>query len=189
MILLAVFALIALAGLIPVGIDASYAESVTVKLKVWFLPIMLIPKRKKEQRKKSVQKKEQPEKKQTEKRKIELSALLSYLNLAAELLGDLRRKIVLQYVSFHIIFGGDDPARRAVSYGRAWAIIGSVVPILEQIFEIRKREIEPLLSESAKRMTFDARAVCTVRIGTLFCIAIRAFFRYSKLKSTKKEGE
>lgn len=189
MILLIIFAAFFLIGQVPLGIDVSYDRSLLIKLKIWFFRVTI---GKKKQKKESNGKKQSDKAKNTpkkEKKKPEVGDLISYAELAAELLGDLREKIVLELLELHIRFGGDDPAKSAIAYGRAWAVIGMLTALLEQIFKIKKRDIAPRIDADAKKMEFDARVVCTITLAKLLALALHALTAYLKRKEQLKKGD
>ena len=187
-IVLAVFWLI---GQIPVGVDAAYDKAFSLKLKIWFFPILLFPAKKKAKQKpkakKPTAKKPKPDKKPQPK--PDFDTLLSYAELALELLGDLRKKLVLNDLSLHVYFGGEDPAEQAIGYGRAWAVIGALLPILENTFVIKKRDIAPKMVSDPKKLQFDGRIVLTITIGRSISLALHALLGYFKIKDVKKGEE
>lgn len=190
MIVLIVLAALFLIGLIPVGVDASFDGKLLVKLKIWFFPVVLIPaKPKKKKPKKAKAGEEKPsEKPEKQKQPLTFEKLLSYANLGKELLGDLREKLVLDYLCVHVRFGGSDPAQQAIAYGRAWAAIGILMPVLEQTFTIRKRDVEPRMVSSEKKTDFDARIVLSITISKAVSLGLHALLGYLKLQD-KKKGE
>ena len=70
--------------------------------------------------------------------KLTLQGILALVDLACDTLGDLRRKLRVEVLVLHVTLGGSDPAKAAILYGRAWALIGMLNPKLEQLFVIKK---------------------------------------------------
>ena len=190
-ILLIVFAVLFLIGLIPIGVDASYYEAFRLKIKIWLFSFTIIPlkkKPKKTPKKEKPQKEKKSDKPEKPKQKPDLQTLRSYAELAFELLGDLREKLVLNLLSLHVYFGGDDAARQAISYGRAWAVIGALMPLINQTFTVKKQDVAPVMAQSDKKIEFDARIVCTLTISKSLSLALHALLGYLKHKN-KKKGE
>ena len=194
-IILAVFVLI---GCIPVGVDALYHENaLALRLKIGFLHMQVLPakpkkKKTKPQRAKRAQKKPdaKPVKpiKQFRMQKLTLQDILALLDLACDTLGNLRRKLRVEVLVLHVTLNGSDPAKAAILYGRAWALIGMLNPKLEQLFMIKKRDIQPVLDYNEKEMKLDAHLALTITIGRTLSLAVRAGMRFLKLWLNKKKA-
>ena len=130
-IIAAVFVLI---GCIPVGVDARYHENaLALRLKIGFFTMQVLPakpkKKKAEAKKKKPAAKKQDAKpakpkKQFQMPKLTLQDILALADLACDTLGNLRRKLRVEVLVLHVTLGGSDPAKAAILYGRAWALIG-----------------------------------------------------------------
>ena len=110
-----------------------------------------------------------------------MSALMDYLRLAVELLGQLRRRIVLRRLTLHAYFGGEDPADAALNYGRAWAAIGAATPLLEACFRIKKRSVGDYLCDGETKIRLYAEAHATLTVGRILQILLQALLRFMKL--------
>ena len=110
------------------------------------------------------------------------------MNLALSTLGDLRRKLRVEELTLHVTFAGDDPADAALHYGQAWAAVGALMPALDRLFVIKKRDIQPILDYNEKKMKLDAQLVLTITIGRAICLALRALVRFLKLWLNKKKA-
>ena len=200
MIVLLILAVFFLIGCIPVGADVSYLGGVlTVKAKIGLLRLTLLPKKpkkpQKQKKSKKSKKKPKPEKPKEKKKPQPLSGgisgVMELLQFACDTLGDLRRKLRMERLELHVRFGaGDDAAKTAISYGRAWALIGTMLPMLERIFVIKERDIGAELDyNKEEKMTLDARLCITITIGRTLALALRAGIRFLKIyKETNKGG-
>ena len=194
-IVLAVFVLI---GCIPVGVDARYHENaLALRLKIGFFTMQVLPA--KPNKKKAAPKKEKSApknaaakpakpKKQFQMPKLTLQDILALADLACDTLGNLRRKLRVEVLVLHVTLGGSDPAKAAILYGRAWALIGMLNPKLEQLFVIKKRDIQPVLDYNEKEMKVDAHLALTITIGRAVSLAARAGVRFLKLWLNKKKA-
>lgn len=192
---LAVFVLI---GCIPVGVDASYRENeLALRLKIWLFRVQVLPAKEKKKKPKPKEKKPaakkpdaKPEKpkKQVSMPKLTLSDILALADLACDTLGNLRRKLRVEVLVLHVTLDGSDPAKAAMLYGRVWAALGALTPKLEQLFVIKKRDIQPILDYNEKEMKLDAQLVLTITIGRAICLALRALVRFLKLWLNKKKA-
>ena len=197
-IIVLVFVLI---GCIPVGVDASCHENaLALRLKIGFFTVQALPPKPKKKKaasskKKSAAKKPDAKqskpakpKKQFQMPKLTLQDILALVDLACDTLGDLRRKLRVEVLVLHVTLGGSDPAKAAILYGRAWALIGMLNPKLEQLFVIKKRDIQPVLDYNEKEMKVDAHLALTITIGRAISLAGRAGVRFLKLWLNKKKA-
>ena len=204
MIVLLIFAIFFLIGCIPVGADVSYlGGALTVKAKIGLLRLTLLPKKPKKPKKQKKQKKPkkskekpkpEPEKPKEKKKPLLLSGgisgVMELLQFACDTLGDLRRKLRMERLELHVYFGaGDDAAKTAIRYGRAWALIGAILPMLERIFVIKERDIGAELDyNKEEKMTLDARLCITITIGRALALALRAGIRFLKIYKEMNKG-
>ena len=197
MTLLAIFAVLALIGCIPAGVDARYgAAGVFLAAKLGPVRLQLLPQKPK---KKKPAKKQQPAAKPAEKKPAEkkqnpllsggVDGLMQLLTLALDTLGDLRRKLRVNALMLHVtVPGGDDPAKAAMNYGRAWAAIGALTPAMERLFVIKKRDIRPELNYNETQMKVDAHLVTTITIGRSLALALRAGVGFLKILNERKKA-
>ena len=211
MVLLLIFGILFLIGCIPVGVDAAYlGGSFTLKVKIWLLRLQLLPARPKKPKKakkstakdgkkhaggkdkapaaKEAQTADGAEKPaQATPKKALLTGgvqeILDLARLAADTLGNLRRKLRMEELMLRVRFGGgDDAAKTAILYGRAWAVIGALLPCLERIFVIKKRDIGAELDYNVdEKMAVDAHMVLTITIGRALALALRAGIGFLKI--------
>ena len=198
MTLLVIVLVLFLIGCIPVGVDAGYSpEGYYVKLKIWLLRFTLLPRPEKptQKKKKPAKKAEKAEKTaapEKEKKKSSfvsggLDGIFSLVQLGCDVLGDLRRKLRVEKLTLHVCFGGD-AAKAAINYGRAWAAIGALTPVLDRVFVIRERDICPELCYEQEGMTVEARLVMTITIGRVLSLALRAGVKFLKFIANNKKG-
>lgn len=199
MTLLVIFAVLVLIGCIPVGVDARYgADGIFLVAKIGPFRLQLLPQKPKKKKKKPA-KKQQPAAKPAKKKPAEkkqnpllsggVDGLLQLLGLAFDTLGDLRRKLRVNALMLHVtVPGGDDPAKAAMNYGRAWAAIGALTPAVERLFVIKKRDIQPELNYNETQMKVDAHLVTTITIGRSLALALRAGVGFLKILNERKKA-
>ena len=144
---------------------------------------------------KSPSEKKRPETETTEKDEPgmqsggSLERLLPWIRLGLDFLGALRRKIRLDNLYLHVVLAGDDPCDRAVNSGRAWAAVGDLLPKLERIFVIRKRDIQVGCDFAGEKITVAARGDMTMTLGRTLCLGTIYGIRALKIFLTmKREG-
>lgn len=182
-----------LLAVLPLGVRIRYnADGLLVK--VILGPVRLtvypLPQKEKKKKRKTVSEPKTEPKNQTEnlpkppqppkaeKPKGEMKeasgSLLDFLplvKLALELLGDFRRKLRLDNLYLRLIMAADDPCDLAVNYGRAWTALGGLMPQLERLFVIKKRDVEVECDFTASETRVIARLDLTITLGRLLALA------------------
>lgn len=206
MTVLVILAVLVLIGCIPVGVDAAYGEgSVLLSAKIGFFRLQILPAKPKKPKKpkKSKQQKpaassapsaapDAPTAETAPQKKLALpgglDGILRLVNLALSTLGDLRRKLRVEELTLHVTFAGDDPADAALHYGQAWAAVGALMPALDRLFVIKKRDICPILDYNREQMSVDAHLILTITIGRALALGLKAGLGFLKLLNDSKKG-
>lgn len=200
-----------LLAILPLGVSAKY-DGGGALLRVILGPVRLTlyPRRKKE--KKETAKKEEGESQEQPEKKPEAAAsqpskpepaqpketggsfrdFLPLVKIALDFLGDFRRKLRVRKLELKLILAGDDPCDLAVNYGRTWAAVGNLLPRLERLFVIQKRNVEVQCDFTASETLVIARLDLTITLGRLLSLAvvygIRALREFMKLQKKRKGG-
>lgn len=201
------FACLVVLALLPLGIRGSYDQTgFTVRVIAGPVKITLFPRKKRKKKLKTTDSSEKTteettksssEKKRPETEKDEpgmqsggsLERFVPWIRLGLDFLGALRRKIRLDNLYLHVVLAGDDPCDLAVNYGRAWAAVGDLLPKLERIFVIRKRDIQVGCDFAAEKITVAARGDMTMTLGRTLCLGTIYGIRALKIFLTmKREG-
>lgn len=117
-----------------------------------------------------------------------LERFMPWIRLALDFLGGLRRKIRLDNLYLHVVLAGDDPCDLAVNYGRAWAVVGDLLPKLERVFVIGKRDIQVNCDFAAEKTTVAARGDMTITLGRTLCLGVIYGIRALKIILKRKGG-
>lgn len=194
-------------ALIPLGIRVRYdsggfvARVIVGPVKITVFPMKKRekkPKKEKTADKAEAQKKAGPsgaeKEKPQEKAKEEapaqaggsLEKFLPLIRLGLDFLGDFRRKIRLDNLYLHVILAGDNPCDLAVNYGRAWAAIGNLMPSLERLFVIRKRDIQVSCDFAGTEIKIAAKGDITITLGRALCLGVIYGIRALKIFLTMK---
>ncbi len=201
--LIAVGVLILLA-IIPLGISLRYdSGGAVVKLIVSVFQFTLHPCVKS---KKHTDADNEPKKKKSRKRAVGTASeentssqtggswkdFLPLVHLMMDFLGSLRRKIRVKQLEMKLIMAADDPCDLGVNYGRAWAAVGNLMPQLERLFVIKKRDIQVECDFMAIDTLVVARMDITITLGRLIVLVatygIKAFVEFLKIKNKRKGG-
>lgn len=114
------------------------------------------------------------------------------VQLMLDFLNQFRKKLRVNRLELKLILAGDDPCDLAVNYGRAWAALGNLLPMLERVFLIEKRDCEVECDFTADQTLVIARMEVTLRLGQLVALAAVYGFQMIKefliLKKKRKGG-
>lgn len=189
---LGIFVLLAV---LPLGIHIRYDEDgVLGKLIAGPVRILLFPRPKKEASPKK-KKEKKPEKKPEKKKKTSSTAVgktpekkkggpvtdfLPLVDVALGLLNGFRRKLRVDCLELKVVMAGGDPCDLAVNYGKAWAALGNLQPLLERVLVIKKKEIELQCDFVAASTLVTARVDITITLGRLLGLVAVYGFRAVK---------
>ena len=208
------FAVIFLLAILPLGASVKYnADGPLVRIIAGPIRFTVFPvkKREKKPKKEKVpkknaepeevlpQKETEPDKKADDKpveKKEKGGSILDFLPLvqvALDFLGDFRRRLRLNRLELKLIMAGDDPCDLALNYGRAWAAVGNLMPLLERAFVIKKRDVEVECDFTASEMLIIARLDITITLGRILSLlavyAVRALVKFLKINKKRKQNE
>ena len=187
--------------LLPLGIRFIYSSE---GCRIWLLagpvPVRVYPKNKRAKKPENSTtkpnkqgKKSAPQKPKEEKKEGgSLSDFLPFVDIARKLLYGIFRKHRIRRLEIKMLLAGEDPCDLAVNYGRAWAATGNLIPLLEEHFIIKKRDVQIACDFTAEETTIYVRADITILLGRLLTLAaihgFHGFREYLKLLK-KRKGE
>lgn len=164
-------ALAVLSGLafLPLGFRAIYRDSGTgVWVLIGPLSFRVYPRKPKAPKPKEKQKKTAKKTNKSENKSTKGGSYRNFepiVRTVLEFLGQFRKRIRVKNLTLKLILAGDDPSDLAVNYGRAWAILGNLIPQLERVFVIKKRNIEAECDFTADKTVIFARLDATITLG------------------------
>ena len=202
LITLGVLLLLLLIWLIPVGLSIRYAqERFTVRIRVAGISFPCRRKKTAEAQKEEKppqgakpsdeKQKGSPQKKtpKPRKRKRCWRDYKPLLRLGLDFLSDLRRKLQVDRLELHMILAGEDPCDLAVNYGRIWAAIGSLMPQLDRLLVIHKRDVQVECDFAAEKTKITGRVDLHLTVGRALCLAAGCGLRLMKeLTTLKRKG-
>ena len=192
--------IVVLLAVLPLGVRIRYdCDGIAVTVLAGPVRILVFPRPKKEKKKKE---KPKPEKKKTapsekeppkkEKAGGSLTDFLPLVKLALELLNCFRRKLRVDNLRLKLVLAGDDPCDLAVNYGRAWAALGNLLPRLERVLVIRKRDLNVECDFTADSTVVTAGLDITITLGWLIALAVvyglRGLKEFLSISKKRKGG-
>ena len=184
-------AIVLILAVLPLGVRVRYnSAGLILRVIAGPLKITVFPRKKKPKKQKVKQKKPkeeqnaepsasedkppQPPEAQPEQKEKggSLTRFLPLIKLGLKFLGDFRRKLRLDNLYVRLILAGDDPCDLAVNYGRIWAAVGNLMPQLERLFVIKKRDIQVECDFTASETCVVAHLDITITLGRLLALAL-----------------
>ena len=121
-----------------------------------------------------------------------ITDFLPLVKTVLDFLGDFRRKLRVNRLELKLILAGDDPCDLGLNYGRAWAAVGNLMPQLEKVFVIQKRDVEVECDFTATQTLVIARLDLTITLGRLLAAVVRFAFRgikqFLQIRKSRKGG-
>ncbi len=208
-----------LLAILPLGASVKYnADGPLVRIIAGPIRFAVYPRPRKEKKpnpkaeeKKAKKEAEKKAKKQEQKKKNEKTAsekntiplipkekggswtdFLPLVKVGLDFLGGFRRRLRVKVLELKLIMAADDPCDLAVNYGRAWAALGNLMPQLERLFVIRKRDVQVECDFTASQTLVIARLDLTITLGRLLSLVtvqgFRALKEYLKINNKRKGG-
>lgn len=162
-------------------------EGILAQLRVLWFKITLFPAKPRQEKPEKPKKPKKPKrpkepKKPTEKPKDErpltekLGGLWSLFRDAVPMVcqaaGKLLHKLRIEELTLHLTWAAEDPADAALGYGAGEAALGTVWPLLDRTFDIRKRDVGVAVDFTRTAPIIYARAILSFTIGQLVSLGV-----------------
>ena len=192
--------ILVLLAVLPVGVCLIYNEDgLVLSLLLGAIKIKLFPKASKEKKKKEKPKKQKkakpaskPQSVKKERSGGKITDFLPLVDIGLKFLGSFRRKLRVKRLELNYVMAGGDPCDLALNYGKAWTAVGNIMPLLERIFVIKKRNIQVQCDFAEVAARISARLEITITIGRVVGIAVKygvkALREFLKIKNKNKGG-
>ncbi|MCI2106273.1 MAG: DUF2953 domain-containing protein [Intestinimonas sp.] len=190
-----VLAVLWLLSLLRLGAEVRYSEEgVRLRLRVGRLWFTLLPRPKKPHR---TPKNEKPEKEKAKtppkpaapRRVPSLALLREALSVICDAAGSLRRKIQIDHLDIDVTAAAPNPAAAALAFGGINAVMGMIIPPLENNFTIRERQFRTSVAYDRQTPVIDLRAAGSLTIGQGVALALRLAFRTLRIFRTYKKEQ
>lgn len=186
-----------LLAILPIGVSAVYnAEGPLVRVILGPVRWTVYPEKNKQKKPKEMRKAKKVTKPATRKEPEETGGswtdFLPLIKTALSFLNGIRRKLRVKRLEMKLTLAGGDPCDLALNYGRAWAAVGNLMPLLEKVLVIKKRNVEVQCDFEAASTVVYARLDVTITLGRFLVLlvryGIRALKQYIELKNQRKGG-
>lgn len=201
-------AIVIILNILPMGVRIRYdKDGFTAKLVLGFVRLTVyplpkwlkFPKKKTpeaapkpEQPKQEQPKAEQPKQEEPKKKGGSWTDFLPFVQLGLSFLGDFRRKFRLNHLILKINLANADPYTLALTYGNTWAAVGNLLPRLERLFVIKKRDIDVTCDFTAEETTVIAQLEITITLGRIAALlavyAVRGLKTFLTFKKKRNGG-
>ena len=182
MIVLAiVIAAVVLFALLRFGVCVEYCEdgfivtALVGPLSIRAYPRKEKPKRAERKAARKARKEKKPrrkkEKKRAEKKPGGLQGFLDIVSVAKTALNRLRRKLLIKRLTVHFVAASADPSKTAMIFGGANAAFSLVVPLLENCFRIRRRDLRTAADFDAIKPGIYVNAAVSIAVWETVYVA------------------
>ena len=183
MIWMIVLAVLAFLAMVKVGVRVIYDEKkLRLELLISKFRLVLVGEDKPQKKKKANPKQEKPVKQPKPKSKPErpkqklldnpwVQAVMAYWRELLALVGRILTSPTLDVLRLQLWVGGGDSEKCAMTYGRVCAVLGGILPVVENTFGIRRRQIEVWCCYDRPSIDVSAEAAITIRIYEIFVLA------------------
>lgn len=117
---------------------------------------------------------------------------LPLVRTVLDFLGEFTRKLRVNRLEMNLVLAGEDPCDLATNYGRVWTALGNLWPRLEEVFVIKKRNVQIQCDFEATQTLVTARLDISITLGRLVslavCYGIRALVQFIKITNKRKGG-
>ena len=157
------------------------------------------PKKEKKEKKPKAEKESMPKKPEIPPKKEEKKEsggswtdFLPLVKTVFDFLGDFRRKLRVNHLELKLTMAGDDPCDLAENYAKALVAVDNLMPKLEKIFVIKKKNVAVDCDFAATQTLVTARLDLTITLGRLLAAVVRFAYRaikqFIQIKNKRKGG-
>lgn len=101
-----------------------------------------------------------------------VSVALRFLPLIGDAAGRLKRKIRIDNVMLHVIWGTSDPADAAKGYGAANAVMGVLWPAIEHNFKVKDHDLDVAVDFERDKPEVICNAQISISIGQIVMVVL-----------------
>ena len=111
-------------------------------------------------------------KKPKEKKPGDFQTFLNAIKAVKKALDRFRRRLLIKRLTLYYTSASDDPSKTAIGFGTANAVIGTIVPILERYFRIKKRDLGVFADYEETKPRIYAKIIISLAVWEVFYMAV-----------------
>lgn len=178
---------------LPVGIKLQYnSQGGRALLVVGPMKYSLYPKEKQKKKTRTKNKKFEETRTDAKYNSGSVTDFLPLLQIVLDVFRDFRRKLCISNLELYIVLANCDPCDLAIHYGQTWAGLGNLLPLLENTFRIRKRNIDVACDFCTDTTRVSAKAYLKLMVADVLWLAgkygMQAILKYFKIMNNRKGG-
>jgi len=189
-VVLAILALLILLLLLRVGVVLEYSdEGFLLEFTVGPFSKRIYPGEEKKKPEKEKKPAKAPEREKTEKKGGAMSNFKKTWAFIRQIILRLRRKFRMDELTLHVTAAGENPVKVALAYGGVSAAVGMILPVLEQNFNIKNRDIKSGFSFEQKEPSIFFRSKLTMAVWQVIYVGLPAIRDYISLQRKIEGGK
>ena len=180
-----------LLAMIWLGVEVRFWDSqLTVFVRVLFIKIKVLPRKKKPKKEKKDKKTEKEPShkvgKQKEKKPKKKQDIKGLIKLGLDAAGRLRRKITVKDLTLHYTAGSSDPSDTALQFGRVSAAVGILLPRICEVFKVKRHDVQVDVDFDLTKPLVEFETGVGMFLWQLIYVGVSALIDYLKLQSSGK---
>jgi hypothetical protein len=179
--------------LIPLGIDGGYRGGKRVLgIRAGLFNIRVFPRRFAQaplKLKKSAAGVKPVKKRPEKKAEMGLDEILDLAAIGLKALGRLRKKLHVDYLRLRCTCASDDPFVTAMGFAGSSAVLGGLLPLIDEAFDISERDIGTRFDFLSTKPYCDFWLTTTIHVWEILYVAIAFGIDYLRLKAGHKQED
>lgn len=173
-----------LIAMLRLGVRAEYSdEGLFLKIKAGPIWVQILPQTKKEKKPKAAKQPAERGTQEKPKRNVKdtLSIAKQFIPLLGDAAGRFKRKLRIDYLQLHVIWGAADPAAAAMGFGAGHAAMGILWPAFAHNFRVKEHDLRVDVDFQRESPTLTAKLQTTLAIGQCLTLGLRLGWKALKI--------
>lgn len=119
--------------------------------------------------------------------KFSVETIAAYCRLAVDAMGQMKRCLIIRRLEIHAVIATGDAAVTAMAYGSAAAAVNMLLPLLEENFRMRKKDIAVDCDFNRSEPTIDFTIELSAVVLPMLLIGMRVLRGFLKLNREMNE--
>lgn len=130
----------------------------------------------------------------TEYRGAALELFWELFDMFLEVGSRFKRKLRIDFIQLHLVWGAEDPADAAIGYGRAQGVLHTILPLLEVNFKVKETAATIDIDYTLEKPTINVKVACSLTVMQAIALgtyagrkALMGYLRHRRRNQPKKE--